>query len=220
MIVVKQLKKSFKQGENTLTLLTGIDLTIHQGEFVSLCGPSGSGKTTLLNILSTLEPFDSGEVWVDNKAIAKLNDNQRSDMRANDFGFIFQDFRLISSLNVLENVKVAMALKKDNNVLDPLEVLNDVGLSDKHHSKIHTLSGGEKQRVGIARALVSKPKVIFADEPTGNLDQITTIKVMDTLKSMHEKYQTTIIMVTHDLSTTHYGNRTIRLLNGSLVEDD
>lgn len=217
-ITVKNLKKTFGQGLGKLEVLKGIDLHIADGETLALTGKSGSGKSTLLSILAGLDRPDSGEITIGETSLSSLNEKQLTHFRANHFGIVFQQFHLVSTLTAFENVLLPLELQgivKAKFLANDL--LDSVGLSDRRHHLPSQLSGGESQRVAIARALATGPSVIFADEPSGNLDEETGEKVMDLLFNMVLKSKTTLVMVTHDPDLAKRCNRILHLEHGGLV---
>jgi putative ABC transport system ATP-binding protein len=219
MIEAANVCKSFSIGTQTLPVLKNVSLNIKQGEFVSLMGPSGSGKSTLLYILGGLDKADSGDITVAGKKIGKQNDSADSAMRRDDIGFVFQAYNLIENLTVEENVLLPALLggKKRKNIQSNLdELLQAVGLHQHIKHRPVELSGGQQQRTAIARALINRPKVIFADEPTGNLDSHNGKEVLELLSGLNQQYGITILMVTHSEDSAKYGNRIIRLKDGQL----
>lgn len=219
MITVTNLTKSYPSGEGAVPALRGIDLTVETGEFVCIMGQSGSGKSTLLTILGGMCRPNSGTVEVDGTALYHLNDDGLADFRASTFGFVFQSFHLVPYLTALENVLLPLApLKmtaaKKRSMAN--EALARVGLAGKEGRLPSRLSGGEQERVAIARAVVNRPTLLFADEPTGNLDSATSNQVMALFSELHRAGQT-IVMVTHNPDNGRYAQRTIRLKDGLVV---
>jgi putative ABC transport system ATP-binding protein len=220
MIEATGINKSFAVGEQKLQVLNDVSLTVAAGEFVSLMGPSGSGKSTLLYILGGLDKADSGRVIVNGKEIGNLSDADESAMRRDDIGFVFQAYNLIDNLTVEENVLIPALLgrKKRGQAIDRLEeLLKAVGLYEHRKHRPMELSGGQQQRTAIARALVNRPKVIFADEPTGNLDSQNGKEVLELISKLNKHYGITVLMVTHSEESTLFGNRVIRLRDGQLA---
>lgn len=220
MVEAKNISKSFTIGQQRLQVLKGISLVVEAGEFVSLMGPSGSGKSTLLYILGGLDKADSGNVIINAKEIGSLSDSDESAMRRDDIGFVFQAYNLIDNLTVEENILVPALLngKKRNEMNARLnELLKAVGLLEHRGHRPMELSGGQQQRTAIARALINRPKVLFADEPIGNLDSHNGKEVLELLRRLNEQYGITILMVTHSKDSTKYSNRVIRLKDGKLV---
>lgn len=220
MIQAKNISKSFSIGEQKLRVLKDVSLTVEAGEFVSLMGPSGSGKSTLLYILGGLDKADSGSVIINNKEIGNLNDDDESAMRRDEIGFVFQAYNLIDNLTVEENILIPALLdgKKRSAVSRQLdELLKAVGLFEHRKHRPMELSGGQQQRTAIARALINRPNVVFADEPIGNLDSQSGKEVLELLSKLNKQYGTTIMMVTHSEESTKYSNRVIRLKDGQLV---
>ena len=220
MITAKNVSKSFTIGERKLHVLKNITLTVEAGEFVSLMGPSGSGKSTLLYILSGLDKADTGCVTICSKSIGSLNDADESVMRRKDIGFVFQAYNLIDNLTVEENVLIPALLdgKKRAGLSGRLEgLLKAVGLFEHRKHRPMELSGGQQQRTAIARAVINHPKVIFADEPIGNLDSKSGQEVLELLRKLNKEYGITVLMVTHLDESAKYGDRVIRLKDGELL---
>lgn len=219
MITLKNIHKSYRTEAISLHVLKGIDLTIDEGEYVSIMGASGSGKSTLLNILGILDSYDSGEYRLNGTLIKNLSEKQAAHYRNEMIGFVFQSFNLINFKNALENVALPLYYKnvsrKKRNII-ALEHLDRMGLKDWAHHMPNELSGGQKQRVAIARAMISNPKIILADEPTGALDSQTTVEVMNVLTDLNQQGITTII-VTHEASVAEATKRIIHLKDG-LIE--
>ena len=221
-IKLDNIQKYYKVGKEKLHILKSLNLEIEEGEFIMIMGKSGSGKTTLLNVLGFLDKIDEGHYIFNDTDVSTLSENKRSEYRAKYAGFVFQQFNLIDTINVYQNIEVPLiyAGVKDKNKRKELiyEKLNQVGLSDKALSSPNHLSGGQKQRIAIARAIVNSPKIIFADEPTGALDSETGRYIMELLSSLN-KNGTTVIMVTHDQDMTKYASRVITLKDGAFVKE-
>lgn len=221
VIELKEINKYYKMKENRLHALKTINLDIEQGDFLVIMGKSGSGKTTLLNLLGFLDSFDEGIYMFNGKDVTGLNENQKSELRNNYMGFIFQQFHLIDSLTIGQNVELPLLYKGNiphkerNAAID--KYLDMVGLLDKKDRFPSELSGGQQQRIAIARALINNPYVIFADEPTGALDSNTGIEIMEILKKLNEDNKT-IIMVTHDEDLVRYANKVIRIKDGFVTK--
>ncbi len=219
IIKLKNIQKYYKTDKEKFHVLKSLNLDINTGEFVMIMGKSGSGKTTLLNILGFLDKFDEGDYFFNNKNVTNLNENQRSTFRNKNIGFVFQQFNLIETLNVYQNVELPLiydnTLNKSQREHIIKEKLNDVGLLDKAYQPPLQLSGGQQQRIAIARALVNNPQIIFADEPTGALDSETSEEIMKLLKNLNNQGKT-IIMVTHDSDLVKYATKIIRLKDGVL----
>lgn len=218
-INLKDVLKQYDDGE--VTALNHINLSIEKGSFVSIIGPSGSGKSTLLNMLGALDNPDSGEIIIDGINITLEKD--LIDFRRNEIGFVFQLHNLLPNLTVQENVEIPLVgsdLSEKEKEKRALKYIEAVGLLDKKDSKPNKLSGGQRQRVAIARALVNNPSIILADEPTGSLDSKTGQMVLDILKEMHEKYNVTLIIVTHDIDVAKLAERTIVIKDGQIIEDN
>jgi len=222
VIELKGLKKTYHLEKLDVPVLHGIDLAIEQGEFVAIMGHSGSGKSTLLNILGLLDKPSSGSFKLAGIEVSKYSDNELAALRNRYLGFIFQQFNLLSKLTALENVRLPIiyaALKNEDNHEDPEKLLNLVGLSDRMSHRPSELSGGQQQRTAIARSLINKPLIIFADEPTGNLDTKSTKEIIEILKSLNDS-GITIVMVTHEPELTAYATRTVRVKDGLIISDE
>lgn len=212
------LHRVFHLGNQEVKALDQIDIEVYQGELVMLLGPSGSGKTTLLHTLSGLDTPNQGEVFVDDVSIYKLNDNQLSHLRSRSFGFIFQSFNLLPNLTALENVQIPLRITGQPQAKEKaLAMLKRVGLGDRAHHRPGQLSGGEQQRVTVARALVARPKIVFADEPTGNLDSVTSMEIMNLLQEMVLENNSACLMVTHNSELVPLANRVLNLKDGRLI---
>lgn len=221
MIKVDSVSKSFMSGESNLTVLKNVSFEIQKGEFISILGPSGSGKSTLLGLLAGLDRPSTGSVSLNNQNLNSLSEDKLSIFRNLHVGFVFQSFQLIPTLTALENVMVPLELQNRKDAQKNAEsLLEKVGLaSRKNHYPIQ-LSGGEQQRVAIARAFSNQPLILFADEPTGNLDQKTGHKILDLMLELNRNEQTTLVMVTHDLNLAQLSQRIIKLSDGELVSDE
>lgn len=219
LIKCENINKFYKKNKLNIQILNNINLSISSGEFVMLLGPSGSGKTTLIDILATFKSFDSGKLTLFSNDILKLKKDDILNLRANKLGFVFQDFNLIESLNVYDNILLANVISKKENKKKIKSLLKDVGLAGYENYYINELSGGMKQRVAIARALINDQQIIFADEPTGNLDSLNSKKIMELFTKINKKYNTCIVMVTHDESLTKYASRVVKMLDGEIIYD-
>jgi len=218
MMNVLNVKKSYGQGTARVEVLKGINLKIENGETVALVGKSGSGKSTLLSLMAGLDQLDSGEIWIHEKCINQLSEKELTFFRARNMGIVFQQFHLVSTLSALENVLLPLNILKDPNAATIAnKLIEQVGLSHRSHHLPSELSGGESQRVAIARALSTSPGILFADEPSGNLDEETGAKVMDLLFTMVKETGTTLVLVTHDTDLAKKCSRIIHLEHGSLV---
>jgi len=221
LIKVKDLKKEFTNGEIVTKVLHGISFEIKKGDFISIMGPSGSGKSTLMHILGFLDKSSSGTYFFEDEDVSKLSDDQLAERRAKKVGFIFQSFNLLPNLTVLENVLLPLTysnISTFEKIKKAKEILEQVGLTHRLNYTPNKLSGGEKQRVAITRALINDPEVIFADEPTGNLDSQSGFQVMKILEELNEKGNT-IILVTHEKYTAEYAKRIINIKDGLIVDD-
>jgi putative ABC transport system ATP-binding protein len=222
ILVARGVQKIYRTGSEDVEALGGVDLTVSRGEFLAVMGPSGSGKTTLLNCLSGLDDIDAGEVFVEDQNLHAMRDAARTAHRARRMGFIFQAFNLIPVLSATENVELPLLLNgfssKDARGR-AREVLDRVGLSHRYDHKPSELSGGEQQRVTVARALAIEPALVWADEPTGNLDSTTADKVLDLLAELHAE-GLTLILVTHDPAIGATAQRLITMTDGAIVSDE
>jgi len=220
MLVARDLSKEYRSGENRLAVLRDVSFSIPQGAFVAIVGPSGSGKTTLLGLLAGLDTPTRGRVILDDADLTGMDEDQRARLRGEKVGFVFQSFQLISTLTALENVQVPLELRGDAGAsARARELLGRVGLGDRLDHFPTQLSGGEQQRVAIARAFANSPRILFADEPTGNLDSDTGAHIVELLEALNRESKTTIILVTHDLTLAGHAQRIIRLSDGRVVSD-
>ena len=219
-IVLRDVKKTFKMGEVDINALDGVDLVIDRGKFVVVLGPSGSGKTTLLNVIGGIDTPDSGSVIIDGEDIAAYPESRLSAYRRDSVGWIFQFFNLIPSLTALENVALSLDMAGDRkDMMDRArEYLDHVGLKDRCDSFPSQLSGGEQQRVAIARALVKRPKIVLADEPTGNLDQETGMTIASLMRDICSREKKTFIVVSHDPKISGLADVVIRIRDGKTYE--
>jgi putative ABC transport system ATP-binding protein len=220
-IVCKDLVKTYNIGEpNEFTALKGLNLTIEEGAFMSIIGPSGSGKSTLLNLISCLDTPTTGEVYIEGTAITPLSGFEKAKLRREKLGFIFQQFNLIPNMSSFENIELPMRFKgmpADQRKKRVQELLSLVGLEDKASNKPSELSGGQQQRVAVARSLANDPKIMLADEPTGNLDSATGKMILDLLKRLNKEEKRTLIIVTHDTNIAKTASRTIKIQDGLIA---
>ena len=223
LLKVDQLKKTYTRGDQQVEALRNVSLSIESGQFVAIMGPSGSGKSTLLHMMGGLDRPTSGQVILNGEAIDRLDDRELSFFRRRKLGFIFQFFNLLPTLSALENVALPRLLDGESiKTIEPRakELLKQIGMEKRMTHKPDQLSGGEMQRVAIARALISDPILILADEPTGNLDSQTGEAVLSLLSEMVKNMGKTIVMVTHDPKAASFGNRLLRMRDGSLESDE
>ena len=221
MINISSISKEYVMGDNKLLALNNVDVSIKEGEFVSIMGSSGSGKSTLMNIIGCLDVPSNGDYFFRENNISKFSSNKLAELRNKDIGFIFQNFNLLPRLNALENVILPLlysgkSLKERTKLA--LLALENVGLKDRTHHRPNQLSGGQQQRVSIARAIAGTPKLILADEPTGALDSNTSLEIMKILNDLN-KTGITIVLVTHEDDIAKYGSRIIRMKDGKIIED-
>lgn len=224
MIRASHINKTYKVGELDLEVIKDLSLEINEGEFISLVGPSGSGKSTVLNMLGCLDTPTSGEITIDATVITKLNRSQMADFRGNNIGFIFQSFNLIPVLSVYENIEYPLIMIQN---LPPQErhervmkLLEAVGMAEQKDKTPEQISGGQMQRVAIARALVTNPKIVFADEPTANLDTKTAHMIIELMKNMQREFQTTFIFATHDEKIVSNVDRIVTIVDGVIISDE
>ncbi|MEQ1607643.1 MAG: ABC transporter ATP-binding protein [Hyphomonadaceae bacterium] len=221
LIVLRNVAKAYRRGEETISIFADLNLTIPSGDFVAMMGPSGSGKTTLLNLLGGLDRPTSGTILFDGAPIEKLSENQLSAWRAANIGFIFQFYNLMPTMSAARNVELPLLLTplsaadRKRRVKTALEI---VGLENRAGHKPKELSGGQQQRVAIARAIVSDPKLILADEPTGDLDRTTAVEILEMLQLLNRELGKTIVMVTHDPAAAKYARRELHLDKGTFEE--
>ncbi len=228
MILAENLSRTYPGGSGEITVLDGVDLSIDRGACVAIVGPSGSGKSTLLGLLAGLDRPTTGRVWLDGVRLDGIGEDERARLRADRVGFVFQTFELLSTLTALENVQVPIELRPrrvNGGRVNAREVeargralLDRVGLADRAHHYPVQLSGGEQQRVSLARAFAHQPAVLFADEPTGNLDPATGERVIRLLRDLNEEAGTTLVLVTHDPAVAAFADRTVRIDRGRLVD--
>ena len=223
MLVARGLTKEYQSGTQRLTVLRDVSFDVPQGAFVSIVGPSGSGKTTLLGLLAGLDTPSQGTVSLDGEEFGSLDEDRRAKLRGEKVGFVFQSFQLIPTLTALENVQVPLELSGAVSAKEATnrarDLLTRVGLGDRTHHFPQQLSGGEQQRVALARAFVNEPRILFADEPTGNLDGTTGERIVELLQALNRERGCTIVLVTHDITLAARTQRTIRLRDGVVVED-
>jgi len=221
VITVKDLYKVYRIGENRVRALNGVNFTINKGEFCAIVGTSGSGKSTLLNMLAGLEKPTKGEIIIAGEHMETKSENQLVRFRRKHIGFIFQSFNLMPTMNAVENVALPLTFQgvsKKERIRRAKKMVHMVGLDKYWRHKPNQMSGGQQQRVGVARALVVKPEIIFADEPTGNLDSNTSQEIMNLMQNVVKEHNQTLIMVTHDDNLASYADKIIRIVDGKIVE--
>lgn len=222
IVEAKQIKKIYGTKGNVFTALDGIDLTVHEGEFVGIMGPSGSGKSTLLNMLATIDQPTSGDIVIDGTSILKMNEEQLSVFRRDKLGFIFQDFNLLDTLTVKENILLPLALAKMN--VKELErrvddIADKFGIRQLLDKYPYHISGGQKQRTAASRAIVASPRLVLADEPTGSLDSKSATDLLESLRDLNEQAKSTILMVTHDAFAASYCKRVLFIKDGRMFTE-
>lgn len=216
LIKMKNVSKIYRNGDIETKALNKVDLSINHGEFIVVLGPSGSGKSTFLNVLSGLDTPTEGEIFIEDKEISKLNQKELTKFRRENLGFIFQQYNLLSTLTARENIELGYQIAKDPFDID--EMLKSVEIDDQKDKFPNQMSGGQQQRVSIARALVKKPKILFCDEPTGALDEKTGKGILALLNQLNKKYQTTIVLITHNPAISLMADRVIKMNSGSVVD--
>ncbi|MCE2776464.1 MAG: ABC transporter ATP-binding protein [Algoriphagus sp.] len=220
ILALQNVSKTYQSGSRKLTVLDQVTFSIQAGETIAIVGPSGSGKTTLLGLCAGLDSSSTGSVVLNGEALERLNEDQRAAVRSRDVGFIFQNFQLLPTLTALENVMVPLELKKKTNAKEKaMELLDKVGLKDRATHYPTQLSGGEQQRVSIARAFANAPKILFADEPTGNLDTETGTMIENLIFDLNKEQGTTLVLVTHDLELAAKTQRIIHIKGGKIQEE-
>ena len=220
MLDLKNIKKNYRMGVIDVEVLRGIDLSFESGETVSIMGPSGSGKSTLMNIIGCLDVPTEGTYFLDGKNVGEMNDNQLAEIRNAKVGFVFQTYNLLPRISALANVELPLIYGDRKNLRErSMLALERVGLSHRYKHKPTELSGGEQQRVGIARALVKNPSILLADEPTGNLDSKSSKEIMDIIKNLNKESGITVILVTHDPSVAKQAERTVSISDGKIINE-
>lgn len=224
MIEIRNLHKVYATGDEKVTALKNINLTIRNGEFVAIVGPSGSGKSTLLHLIAGLDKTTDGEILVNGKNIHRMKDREISEYRNRDIGLVFQDFHLQSHLTLQENVEIPLMFssgkkRKESTIHKKAkELLELVGVGERMHHRPSEISGGQKQRTAIARAIINKPRILLADEPTGNLDSMTGKSIIDLLKKLHKAEDMILVVVTHDREIAKHADRIVEIKDGRLIE--
>ena len=221
VIKMRNIIRDFKLGQEIVNVLKGIDLDIERGEYVAIMGPSGSGKSTLMNIIGCLDTATAGTYILNGKDVSKMSDDELAEIRNKEIGFVFQTFNLLPRTTALDNVALPMVyagFSKSERTKRAIEVLNDVGLSDRMDHKPNQLSGGQRQRVAVGRALINNPSIILANEPTGNLDSKTSLEILNLFEDIH-KAGNTVIVVTHEEDVAARAKRIIRLIDGMISSD-
>jgi putative ABC transport system ATP-binding protein len=220
IIQVRQLTKSYRVGDVDVHALRGVDLDVVKGEFIAVVGSSGSGKSTLFNVLGGLTPPSTGNVHIGGKNLSHMTNAERTNLRKNTVGFVFQKYNLLPTLSAEDNIKIVKYIGGHGTEFDApfQEVLHLLGITDRLKHKPRALSGGQQQRVAIARAIVNRPAILLADEPTGNLDSQNSQAVLKLLKSLNERLQQTILMITHDEEAASYAHRKVHMRDGQLID--
>ena len=218
IIAIRDLRKTFRSGEVDVHALRGVDLSVAHGEFLAIVGPSGSGKSTLFNILGGLTPPTSGTVVIDGQDLMQLSDSGRTNLRKKTVGFVFQKYNLLPTLTVADNIEIARDIAGITGPMDQQfrDVLDTLGIANKMDRKPRQLSGGEQQRVAIARSVVNRPAILLADEPTGNLDTENSTAVLDLMRSLNKKLGQTILMITHNPEAAAFADRIVHMRDGHL----
>ncbi|TVQ13829.1 MAG: ABC transporter ATP-binding protein [Balneolaceae bacterium] len=220
MLQIENLTKTYTSGNRSLTVLKNVSFSVEDSSTVAIVGPSGSGKSTLLGLCAGLDQPTSGKVVLEGINLSVLSEDERADVRNRNIGFVFQNFQLLPTLTAIENVMVPAELRGERGVYDrAFSLLEKTGLADRIHHYPSQLSGGEQQRVALARAFINKPKILFADEPTGNLDDDTSSGITDLLFNLNRDSGTTLILVTHDLELAGLTERILRLRSGEVISD-
>ncbi len=220
MIELNNIIKAYPMGKRELRVLQGVNLNVAKGEMVAIMGPSGSGKSTLLNMIGLLDRPTSGSYMLEGKEVSKLSAGEQAKVRGQKIGFIFQSFNLLSYLSALDNVLLGQKYAGKTNLQAAKESLNRVGLADRIKHRPNELSGGEQQRVAVARALAKNPPIILADEPTGNLDSKSSKEIMTILSNLHQEQGITLVMITHDQNIAHYCQRIIHIQDGQITSEE
>jgi putative ABC transport system ATP-binding protein len=221
LIEIRDLRKKYQSGEVTVEALRGVDLDVAEGEFLAVVGHSGSGKSTLFNILGGLTPATSGTIRIGDLNLLGLSDLELTKLRKGTVGFVFQKYNLLPTLNAHDNIALSGALSGQNNMDQEWfqRILQELNIKHRLHHKPRAMSGGEQQRVAIARALVNKPKILLADEPTGNLDTENSEAVLDILRRLNKEHGQTILMITHNPEAADYADRKVRMRDGRIIAD-
>jgi ABC-type lipoprotein export system ATPase subunit len=225
LVEFKAVEKTYRMGGNTVRALDGVNLTINEGEFVSVIGPSGSGKSTLMHLLGFLDQPTGGSIHFEGQDVSKISGRARATIRANRIGFVFQAFNLLPRMTVMQNALLPLAYSRGERLHRKVskkrvrEVLDAVGMLDRAHHRPNQLSGGQRQRVAIARALINEPRLILADEPTGNVDSAMAATIMELFASLNRKGRT-VVIVTHDMEVARYTRRWIKVRDGKIVPEN
>lgn len=221
MIEIKNITKTVRSGTDDLTILSDVSLKIPNGQFIAITGASGSGKSTLLGLIAGLDAPTSGEILIDNENITAMTEDGLANLRSDKLGFIFQSFHLIPSLTAFENILIPLEIRGDKGAKERAsQLLEEVGLTNRGHHYPTELSGGEQQRVAVARAFANDPKILLADEPTGNLDSRNGQHIFELMTKLHKDKQTTLVLVTHDQELAEKAERQIRMRDGKIVSDE
>lgn len=220
MIRLKDITKVYPMGNRELTVLNGVNIHIKRGEMVAIMGPSGSGKSTILNLIGCLDIPTSGSYYLEDREVSHLSSGELAEVRAQKIGFVFQSFNLLPRLTALANVDLGMRYAGGSNPQRAMEALDKLGLADRANHRPTELSGGEQQRVAVARALVKNPPLILADEPTGNLDSRSSEEIISILATLHQEQDITLVIITHEADIAHHCQRIIRIKDGQVVVEE
>jgi putative ABC transport system ATP-binding protein len=220
IIDVRDLRKVYRMGDVDVAALRGVDLSVRRGEFLSIIGPSGSGKSTLFHVLGGLTPPTSGTIFINRRDLVQMSESGRTELRKKEVGFVFQKYNLLPTLSAEDNIEIARYIAGNKAGLDSHfnDIIRLLGLEGRLHHKPRAMSGGEQQRVAIARAIVNHPAILLADEPTGNLDTENSTRVLELMRDLNRRLGQTILMITHNPEAAAYGDRTVTMRDGRIVE--
>ena len=221
IIEIRDLRKVYRMGDVEVPALRGVDLSVRRGEFLSIIGPSGSGKSTLFHVLGGLTPPTAGTIFINGRDLVHMSESGRTELRKKEVGFVFQKYNLLPTLSAADNIEIARYISGENGGSDVQfdEVIRLLGLEGRLHHKPRAMSGGEQQRVAIARAIVNHPAILLADEPTGNLDTENSTRVLELMRDLNQRLGQTILMITHNPEAAAYGDRTVTMRDGRIIND-